>query len=139
MGEDGDDTVNSKDGVNGNDSLDGGAGTDTKVTDATEKSIVGVPVEGDTEGCFRSGGGPEHFGPFSRPYSPECVEGKFCELPLYGVLRRSHSRFRQMASSLAVEQVSPLRLRSGRRRGGAQRWRVFSAKIICSSSSTDGP
>jgi bacillolysin len=43
-GEDGADAVNSKDGVNGNDSLDGGAGTaDTKVTDTTEKSIVGFP------------------------------------------------------------------------------------------------
>src|SRR5829696_1353262 len=39
----GDDVVNSKDGVNGNDSLDGGTGTFTKVTDATEKSIVGFP------------------------------------------------------------------------------------------------
>jgi hypothetical protein len=29
--------------VNGNDSLDGGAGTDTKVSDATEKSIVNFP------------------------------------------------------------------------------------------------
>jgi len=30
--------------VNGNDTLDGGAGTaDTKVTDTTEKSIVGFP------------------------------------------------------------------------------------------------
>jgi hypothetical protein len=35
--------INSKDGVNGNDSLDGGAGTDTKVTDATEKSIMRFP------------------------------------------------------------------------------------------------
>jgi len=42
---DGADTVNSKDGVNGNDFLDGGAGTDTKITDATEKSIVGFPLE----------------------------------------------------------------------------------------------
>jgi hypothetical protein len=25
----------------------------------------------------------------SRAYSPECVEGEFCELPLYGVLRSS--------------------------------------------------
>ena len=43
FGEDGDDTVNSKDGVGGNDRLDGGAGTDTRVSDATEKSIVGFP------------------------------------------------------------------------------------------------
>jgi Ca2+-binding RTX toxin-like protein len=43
FGEDGDDTVNSKDSVKGNDSLDGGPGTDTKVTDATEKSIVNFP------------------------------------------------------------------------------------------------
>jgi hypothetical protein len=35
--------LNSKDTVNGNDSLDGGAGTDTKVSDATEKSIVNIP------------------------------------------------------------------------------------------------
>jgi Ca2+-binding RTX toxin-like protein len=42
-GEDGADTVNSKDGVNRNDSLDGGLGTDTKVTDSTEKSVVGFP------------------------------------------------------------------------------------------------
>ncbi len=33
----------SKDGVNGNDTLDGGAGTNTKVTDTTEKSIVRIP------------------------------------------------------------------------------------------------
>jgi hypothetical protein len=33
----------SKDGVSGNDSLYGGTGTDTKETDATEKSIVGFP------------------------------------------------------------------------------------------------
>jgi Ca2+-binding RTX toxin-like protein len=42
-GEDGNDTVNSKDGVKGNDLLDWGAGTDTKVSDTTEKSIVGFP------------------------------------------------------------------------------------------------
>ena len=42
-GEDGNDAVNSKDNVHGNDPLDGGAGTDTKVTDTTEKSIVGFP------------------------------------------------------------------------------------------------
>jgi Ca2+-binding RTX toxin-like protein len=42
-GEDGDDAVDSKDGVKGNDSLDGGGGTDTKVTDATEYSIVNFP------------------------------------------------------------------------------------------------
>src|SRR5919107_5754288 len=40
LGEGGNDTVNSQDGVSGNDTLDGGLGTDTKVTDATEKSIV---------------------------------------------------------------------------------------------------
>ena len=33
----------SKDGVSGNDSLYCGTGTDTKETDATEKSIVGFP------------------------------------------------------------------------------------------------
>jgi hypothetical protein len=41
--QDGDVAVNSKDGVSGNDSLDGGADTDTKTTDAIEKSIVGFP------------------------------------------------------------------------------------------------
>ena len=41
----GDDTVNSKDTISGNDSLDGGAHVagDKKVTDSTEKSIVGFP------------------------------------------------------------------------------------------------
>ena len=41
----GDDTVNSKDSVSGNDALDGGTHVagDTKVTDATEKSIIGFP------------------------------------------------------------------------------------------------
>jgi Tol biopolymer transport system component len=41
----GDDTLNSRDGVSGNDSLDGGTHVagDKKVTDATEKSIVGFP------------------------------------------------------------------------------------------------
>jgi len=42
-GQGGDDTVNSKDGVSGNDTLSGGTGADTKITDATEKSIVGFP------------------------------------------------------------------------------------------------
>ena len=42
-GEDGDEAVNSKDNLSGNDSLDGGAGTNTKVTDTTEKSIVNFP------------------------------------------------------------------------------------------------
>jgi dipeptidyl aminopeptidase/acylaminoacyl peptidase len=41
----GDDTLNSKDGVSGNDSLSGGTHVngDKKVTDTTEKSIVGFP------------------------------------------------------------------------------------------------
>jgi TolB protein len=45
FGGNGDDTVNSKDSVSGNDSLSGGkhVGGDTKLTDATEKSIVGFP------------------------------------------------------------------------------------------------
>jgi Ca2+-binding RTX toxin-like protein len=43
FGDENDDAVNSKDNVNGNDSLNGGTGTDTKVTDATEKSMVGFP------------------------------------------------------------------------------------------------
>jgi glucose/arabinose dehydrogenase/PKD repeat protein len=42
-GDDGDDTVNSKDNVAGNDLLDGGAGADKKVTDATERSVVNFP------------------------------------------------------------------------------------------------
>ena len=42
-GENGADALNSQDRVSGNDSLDGGSGSDTKVTDATEKSIVGFP------------------------------------------------------------------------------------------------
>jgi subtilisin family serine protease len=43
LGGGGNDTVNSRDGTSGNDSLAGGPGMDTKVTDATEKSIVGFP------------------------------------------------------------------------------------------------
>ena len=39
----GNDALVSRDGVSGNDFLDGGSGTDTKATDATEKSIVGFP------------------------------------------------------------------------------------------------
>jgi Ca2+-binding RTX toxin-like protein len=39
----GNDTINSKDGVIRNDTLDGGTGTDTKITDATEAKIVGFP------------------------------------------------------------------------------------------------
>jgi Ca2+-binding RTX toxin-like protein len=42
-GSGGNDAVDSKDLVNGNDTLNGGAGTDTKVTDDTEKSITGFP------------------------------------------------------------------------------------------------
>ncbi len=42
-GETGNDALNSRDGVSANDSLDGGTGTDTKVIDPTEKSIVGFP------------------------------------------------------------------------------------------------
>jgi Ca2+-binding RTX toxin-like protein len=42
-GQDGNDSLVSQDGVSGNDSLYWGAGTDTKVTDASEKSIVGFP------------------------------------------------------------------------------------------------
>jgi hypothetical protein len=43
FGAGGNDTLNSKDGVTGNDSLDGGAGTDTKITDTSERLIVGFP------------------------------------------------------------------------------------------------
>jgi glucose/arabinose dehydrogenase/PKD repeat protein len=45
FGDEDDDTVNSKDGVKGNDSLHGGphVNGDTKVTDATERSIEGFP------------------------------------------------------------------------------------------------
>jgi len=45
LGEEGDDTVNSQDGINGNDTLDGGphVNGDTKVSDTTERSIVGFP------------------------------------------------------------------------------------------------
>ena len=32
-----------KDGVSGNDTLEGGSGTDTRVSDPTEKSIAGFP------------------------------------------------------------------------------------------------
>jgi hypothetical protein len=45
FGDEGDDIVNSRDGVAGNDSLDGGlhVSGDTAITDATEKSIIGFP------------------------------------------------------------------------------------------------
>jgi hypothetical protein len=45
FGGSGDDMLNSKDGVSGNDSLSGGthAAGDTKLTDAAEKSIIGFP------------------------------------------------------------------------------------------------
>ncbi len=39
----GEDALNSRDNVNGNDTVSGGEGTDTKVTDATEARIVGFP------------------------------------------------------------------------------------------------
>ncbi len=39
----GPDTLNSRDGVNGNDTLNGGAGTDRCVTDARERSITSCP------------------------------------------------------------------------------------------------
>jgi glucose/arabinose dehydrogenase len=41
VGDEGDDLLNSEDGVSGNDYLDGGAGTNTCVTDTTEASVVG--------------------------------------------------------------------------------------------------
>jgi hypothetical protein len=45
FGEEGDDAVNSRDGVSGNDSLDGGAHVsgDTATTDASERSVIGFP------------------------------------------------------------------------------------------------
>ena len=43
FGDEDDDTLNSKDNVNGNDRLDGGAGTDACTTDVTEASIVSCP------------------------------------------------------------------------------------------------
>ena len=49
-GQDGDDTVNSKDGVSGNDTLSGGPGIDTKITDATERSIVSCEIRRLTSG-----------------------------------------------------------------------------------------
>jgi Ca2+-binding RTX toxin-like protein len=42
-GENSNDALNSRDGVSSNDSLDGGAGTDTRTTDPTERAIVGFP------------------------------------------------------------------------------------------------
>lgn len=41
-----DDTLNPKENVSGNDSLDGGAGTDACATDATEASLVGCSLSG---------------------------------------------------------------------------------------------
>ena len=42
-------------------------------------------------------------GPSSCPYSPECVEGEFLELPLYGVLRSSpHPRNHKQQQRYAV-------------------------------------
>src|SRR5829696_635275 len=38
----------------------------------------------------------------SHPYSPECVEGKFCELPLYGVLRSSPCSTQRLESNNLV-------------------------------------
>jgi glucose/arabinose dehydrogenase/PKD repeat protein len=42
-GENGKDKLNSRDGVRGNDFLDGGPGIDTRTTDPTERAIVGFP------------------------------------------------------------------------------------------------
>jgi Ca2+-binding RTX toxin-like protein len=42
-GQDGNDALDSRDRVSGNDTLEGGPDTDTKVTDPTEKSIAGFP------------------------------------------------------------------------------------------------
>jgi RTX calcium-binding nonapeptide repeat (4 copies) len=43
FGEDGADTLHSQDGVSGNDSLNGGADTNTKATDVKEASILNFP------------------------------------------------------------------------------------------------
>jgi Ca2+-binding RTX toxin-like protein len=43
FGDGGNDTVNSRDGVNGNDSLDGGVGTDNCIRDASELSVQRCP------------------------------------------------------------------------------------------------
>ena len=42
-GESGNDALNSRDGVSGNDYLNGGSGTDSRLSDPTERSIVGFP------------------------------------------------------------------------------------------------
>ena len=50
FGGDNDDVLNSRDEVSGNDLLNCGSGTDTKVTDATEKTIVSCEVRRLTSG-----------------------------------------------------------------------------------------
>jgi hypothetical protein len=59
----------------------------------------------------------------STAYSPECVEGVFCEvgLPLYGVLRNSHQTW-ATGIMLVGERARPaLRTQVGLRRAHAQR------------------
>src|SRR5215212_9630504 len=46
------------------------------------------------------------FGPSFCQYSPECVEGEFCELPLYGVLRSSARHAAQLTILTRMDDQS---------------------------------
>jgi Ca2+-binding RTX toxin-like protein len=59
FGGDNDDVLNSREGVSGNDVLNCGSGTDTKMTDATEKSIVSCEVRRLTRGATEPDWGPQ--------------------------------------------------------------------------------
>ena len=66
------------------------------------------------------------FGQFQKVNSAKFAGTEFSEV---------HTRFQQMASCLAAEQVSPLRPeRKATRR--YYRWGVFPATIICSRTTT---
>jgi Tol biopolymer transport system component len=52
LGGDNDDILNSREGVSGNDVLDCGFGADTRMTDATEKTIISCEVRRLTSGGF---------------------------------------------------------------------------------------